>query len=266
MDVRRALAALSEPTRFRIVELLDAGPLTVGEVADLLGARQPATTKHLQALEAADVLTVHRLGRRRVVALRRDTVRALAEWFDTRAGQLSDESVLWQYRARIEAEEGRPADEPRRFRFQRRLPAGPQEVWSAWTQERAVREWFAPDHFGIADCTVRPVRGGEFRLVYREGDGAEHVADGEFAEVDEPTRVAFRQWPVGPDGKPMFTALHVVTLREEDGQTALDLTVTVKEIRPGAAPAIAGVEIGWNQVLDRLAAHLAGDDSAPTRG
>ena len=41
LDVQRALAAIAEPTRFRIVSLLADRACTVSEVQEAIGARQP---------------------------------------------------------------------------------------------------------------------------------------------------------------------------------------------------------------------------------
>jgi DNA-binding transcriptional ArsR family regulator len=49
MDIT-TFSALAEPNRFRIVEILLEGPLTVGEIADRLQLRQPQTSKHLHVL------------------------------------------------------------------------------------------------------------------------------------------------------------------------------------------------------------------------
>jgi DNA-binding transcriptional ArsR family regulator len=65
------LAALAEPNRLRIVELLGEAPRPVGEIATALGLRQPQVTKHLQTLERAGLVRVHPLGQRRVYVLRR---------------------------------------------------------------------------------------------------------------------------------------------------------------------------------------------------
>ncbi|MGL1442127.1 helix-turn-helix domain-containing protein, partial [Vibrio parahaemolyticus] len=42
----RLLAALAEPNRLRIIELLGEAPRPVGEIATTLGVRQPQVTKH----------------------------------------------------------------------------------------------------------------------------------------------------------------------------------------------------------------------------
>ncbi|MGI5186215.1 ArsR/SmtB family transcription factor [Dactylosporangium sp. CA-152071] len=73
------LAALADPARWRLVRLLAERPRSVGVLAQLTGARQPQTTKHLQTLERAGVVTSQRTGQRRVYALLGTPLRDLAE-------------------------------------------------------------------------------------------------------------------------------------------------------------------------------------------
>ncbi len=49
-------AALSDPTRRRIVERLARKPLTVGEIASEFSFSQPAISKHLKVLERSGLL------------------------------------------------------------------------------------------------------------------------------------------------------------------------------------------------------------------
>ncbi|MCA2220731.1 ArsR/SmtB family transcription factor, partial [Nonomuraea aurantiaca] len=58
------LTALADPARWRLVGLLAERPRPVGVLAQLAQARQPQTTKHLQALERAGVVTSQRSGQR----------------------------------------------------------------------------------------------------------------------------------------------------------------------------------------------------------
>src|ERR1700754_4247115 len=76
MDV--LLPALADPARWRLVSLLAERPRPVGVLAQLAGARQPQTTKHLQALERAGVVISQRTGQRRIYALRPAPLRELA--------------------------------------------------------------------------------------------------------------------------------------------------------------------------------------------
>src|SRR3954471_13963601 len=84
------LAAVADPARWRLVSLLAERPRSVGVLAQLAGARQPQTTKHLQVLERAGVVVSHRLGQRRVYALHPATLRELA----AALGRLADAAAL----------------------------------------------------------------------------------------------------------------------------------------------------------------------------
>jgi DNA-binding transcriptional ArsR family regulator len=78
-----ALSALAEPNRMRIVELLRDGPLTVGEIADRVGLRQPQTSKHLKVLSDQGIVDVEADANRRIYRLRPEPFRALNAWLDS---------------------------------------------------------------------------------------------------------------------------------------------------------------------------------------
>jgi DNA-binding transcriptional ArsR family regulator len=99
------LAALAEPNRLRIVELLGKSPRPVGEIATRLDLRQPQVTKHLQTLERTGLVEVHPLGRRRIYALRRERLRELSDWLSGLKATHPSENALVKYRAAIEAEQ-----------------------------------------------------------------------------------------------------------------------------------------------------------------
>ncbi len=67
--MERIAAALGDSARWRIVELLAERPRSVGELAESTGLRQPQTTKHLQTLARAGLVTVSPLGQRRIAAV-----------------------------------------------------------------------------------------------------------------------------------------------------------------------------------------------------
>ncbi|MBD2871266.1 ArsR/SmtB family transcription factor [Paenibacillus arenilitoris] len=76
-------SALAEQNRLRIVELLLDGPLTVGEIADRLGLRQPQASKHLKVLLEAGLVEVHADANRRHYKLLLEPLRALDGWLET---------------------------------------------------------------------------------------------------------------------------------------------------------------------------------------
>lgn len=74
---------MAEPNRLRIVELLRAGPLTVGEITERLGLQQPQVSKHLKALSDAAIVEVRPQANRRIYALRREPFQELEAWLHT---------------------------------------------------------------------------------------------------------------------------------------------------------------------------------------
>ena len=76
-------AALGEPTRLRIVELLRDGSLTVGAIADRLGVRQPQVSKHLRVLGDAQIVAVEPRHRHRIYRLRQEPFEAVAAWTES---------------------------------------------------------------------------------------------------------------------------------------------------------------------------------------
>ncbi|MCM0621678.1 ArsR/SmtB family transcription factor [Nocardioides bruguierae] len=76
-------AALGEPSRLRIVELLRAGPRAVGDIADALGLRQPQVSKHLRVLGEAGLVRVEPVARRRVYRLEQQRFAEIGDWLES---------------------------------------------------------------------------------------------------------------------------------------------------------------------------------------
>ena len=66
----RVFAALSNPTRLRIAELLCKQERSVGEVSSVLGLRQSATSQYLAELTRSGVLCVVNKGSHRIYRVR----------------------------------------------------------------------------------------------------------------------------------------------------------------------------------------------------
>lgn len=81
--MKRALNALAEPNRLKIVELLREGPLTVGEIAERLGLGQPQASKHLRILHEAGLVEVHPIANKRVYMLQPQPFAELGAWADS---------------------------------------------------------------------------------------------------------------------------------------------------------------------------------------
>jgi DNA-binding transcriptional ArsR family regulator len=75
-------AALAEPNRLRIVELLRAGPRPVNDIGDCLHLNQPQVSKHLRVLKEVGLVDVQARAQQRVYELRSDPLRQLHDWLE----------------------------------------------------------------------------------------------------------------------------------------------------------------------------------------
>jgi DNA-binding transcriptional ArsR family regulator len=75
-------AALAEPNRLRIVELLRAGPLPVGAIGEALCLNQPQVSKHLRVLKAARLVDVEPRAQQRLYGLCPEPLRELSAWLE----------------------------------------------------------------------------------------------------------------------------------------------------------------------------------------
>ncbi len=76
------LAALAEPNRLQIVDLLRKGPRSVAEICDRVPLGQPQVSKHLRSLRNAGLVHVHPRAQQRIYALRAAPLRELDAWLN----------------------------------------------------------------------------------------------------------------------------------------------------------------------------------------
>lgn len=75
-------AALAEPSRLRIVELLLAGPHAVNDIGERLALNQPQVSKHLRVLREAGLVEVRPVAQQRLYELRAEPLRELHDWLE----------------------------------------------------------------------------------------------------------------------------------------------------------------------------------------
>lgn len=256
-DTQRAFAAMGEPTRFRILEVLAESASTVGGVAEAIGALQPQTTKHLQALESAGLITIHKLGRRRVARLNRSVLAALAARLDEWARPDPDDAALDGYEQAIAEHLAEPG-QARTVSLRVVVPGPVDAVWRAWTDAQIAARWWAPGHFEVRDLAIDAVAGAPIRFALREPGGATYRSEGRVREADPGRRLVFALAPVDDAGEALFDAVHTVEMSATGDATTVELRIEADGARPGAAEAIAGLEPGWTQLLQGLTALFAG--------
>ena len=78
-----AMAALSDPTRRQVFQMLAGGPTSVGEIASRLPVSRPAVSQHLRVLKDAGLVS-HRVdGTRHLYQLDPRGVAAMRDYLDS---------------------------------------------------------------------------------------------------------------------------------------------------------------------------------------
>jgi len=75
-------AALGDPTRRRIFELVAEQPAAVGDLARELPVSRPAVSQHLKVLKAAGLVIEAAQGTRRIYRLDPRGIGAMRDWLD----------------------------------------------------------------------------------------------------------------------------------------------------------------------------------------
>ena len=86
-----SFAALADPTRRRIVEMLARGPLGVGEIAARFTISPSAVSQHLKVLRTAKLVRARVAAQRRIYELDTEGLAEIESWLDS-------VGPLWQKR------------------------------------------------------------------------------------------------------------------------------------------------------------------------
>ena len=135
----------------------------------------------------------------------------------------------------------RTVDEPREL------------VFKAWVDQKLMAQWWGPDGFTnpVCELDVRP--GGAIRIDMRGPDGTVYPMKGVFREIKQPERLIFTSSAlVDEKGDSQLENLNTIMLVGLGKKTKLTVQVDVVKSTPSAEEALAGMEEGWKQSLDRL--------------
>ena len=98
-----AYAALAEPHRRQILDLLRTGERPVADLVAQLGLSQPGVSKHLKVLREAGLVVARTQGKQRMYALRPEPLVEVVQW-------LEPYRMLWS--SRLDALERHLEEEP----------------------------------------------------------------------------------------------------------------------------------------------------------
>ena len=140
-------------------------------------------------------------------------------------------------------------------------------VWKAWTDPKYVMQWWGPKGFTAPVCEMDFRVGGKFLCCMRAPDGQELWSGGEYFEIVVHKKIVYSMYFADAEGnkvepeqygiehEAMDDAHDVITFEDfGDGQTKL--TLIGNESMESARN--SGQVEGWNQILDKVAAVVAG--------
>ena len=130
-------------------------------------------------------------------------------------------------------------------------------VFKVWTDPKHLAAWWGPHGFTNPRCEWDARAGGLIHIDMRAPDGRVYPMTGKFQGVVEPERIVFVSAALDEAGKPMFEVLNTVTFSEGAGKTTVTLSARVLSATPQAPQYLKGMEMGWTQSLERLAAHIS---------
>ena len=145
-------------------------------------------------------------------------------------------------------------------RLERIVPASPARVYRAWLEPELIRRWLAPGGLEVARAEVEERVAGHYRIWHEESGADLGGFDCELLELVPDQRLVFRWGFVGPERNagPVYDSLLTLTMEDAPGgATKLTLVHERLETLWSAMPDVArNVEVGWEMVLDRLAATM----------
>jgi uncharacterized protein YndB with AHSA1/START domain len=142
--------------------------------------------------------------------------------------------------------------------IERVLDAPRELVFQTWTDPKHLAHWWGPKGFTNPVCELDLRSGGAIRIHMQGPDGVIYPMRGTVHEFTPPERLVFTSTAFEEEeGNPKLEVLNTVTFGEQDGKTRLRVEAVIVKASPEVDPALAGMEPGWNQSLDKLAEYVS---------
>jgi uncharacterized protein YndB with AHSA1/START domain len=136
----------------------------------------------------------------------------------------------------------------------RTINAPRELVFKAWIDPKHLAKWWGPRGFSAPVCEVDPKVGGKIRIHMDHPQFPHHWLKGEFKEIKEPEKLVYTSGAyVGEDSFHALEGINTITFETiPGGKTKLTVVAILTKLEPGFEAALAGMEIGWSQSIDKL--------------
>ena len=140
-------------------------------------------------------------------------------------------------------------------------------VWKAWTDPQYVKQWWGPKGFTAPVCKMDFRVGGKFLWCMKSPEGQEFWNGGEYHEIVLHEKIVYSLYFADSQGNKVEPAHYGmeheaiddardVVMFEDLGNGRTKLTVIGNETMEDAKS--SGQLEGWNEILDKVAAVIAG--------
>jgi uncharacterized protein YndB with AHSA1/START domain len=127
-------------------------------------------------------------------------------------------------------------------------------VWRTWTEPEQLAKWWGPHQFSNPVCEINARPGGRWLIHMKAPDGTVYPMTGTFTEVTKPERLVFKAFAEALDGTKYLESVTEVIFEEQGARTKLTVKAKARGLHPAAPQMLAGMDAGWSQSLERLAA------------
>jgi uncharacterized protein YndB with AHSA1/START domain len=133
-----------------------------------------------------------------------------------------------------------------------------EKVFNSWIDPVHLAAWWGPKGFTNPLCEVDVRPGGAIRIDMKGPDGVVYPMGGKFQEIDKPKKLVFTSTAYEDiSGNSMLEVLNSITFEEKDGKTTLTLHAGVVKSTPQVEVALAGLEQGWSESLEKLMEYVS---------
>ena len=143
-------------------------------------------------------------------------------------------------------------EEPYELHLSRTISASAASVYKAWVNPKLLSKWWGPKGFtSVCDIAVRPE--GTIQITMKGPDGTAYPVRGIYHDVIANESLSFSLYSFDDDRRRAgLVNHHKVSFAEQEGVTTITLVVRVVRASPAVAGAVAGMQQGWGESLDRL--------------
>ena len=140
----------------------------------------------------------------------------------------------------------------------RTIKASIEKVWQAWTDPEILSKWWGPDYVTNPVCDIDLKVGGAMYVVMLAGKelgalaGQRWPMRGAFKEIIPNKKLVFINNAVDEQDNVLLKGETTVLFNGSENETNIIVTTIAEGRVPQAPQMIAGMEMGWNQSLDKL--------------